>query len=96
MSLVSLVRFVLEALQPCLLLYSNRELGDSENPCNQLLGFDVILSSDGTPYILEVNGNPALKPATETDWDIKLPLMNDILQLVRTDVLGSQEHHLQV
>ena len=39
--------------------------------CFQLIGFDVMLSAGGDPYVIEINHNPSFKLPTPLDEDIK-------------------------
>ena len=62
----------------------------------QILGFDVLLSEGGKPYLLEVNANPSLRIDYEkevalgiceyvhspVDEEIKKPLVMDTLIMV--------------
>ena len=62
----------------------------------QILGFDILLLSDGKPMLLEVNSNPSLRidyerevlPGifeyiySQVDTEIKKPLVHDTLLLV--------------
>ncbi|XP_071499177.1 tubulin polyglutamylase TTLL11-like [Diadema antillarum] len=68
------------------------------NPsCFQILGFDVLLASNLQPILLEVNANPSLRLDFENhlpngsvellpspvDEEIKIPLVTDVLRLMR-------------
>ena len=66
----------------------------------QILGFDIILTEDGRPFLLEVNANPSLRIDYENeiapgiaeyifspvDEEIKKPLVMDTLLLMAEDV----------
>lgn len=55
----------------------------SNSMCFEILGFDVILDSDLTPYILEVNHTPSFSTDSPLDWEIKQKLITDTLKLVQ-------------
>lgn len=49
--------------------------------CFELLGFDVILDSGLKPWLLEVNGTPAMAMDNEIDYQIKPRLIRDTVNL---------------
>lgn len=68
------------------------------NPsCFELLGFDVMLDKALKPWIVEVNCSPALGMDCKCDRDIKIPLVNDmidVLQFVATEDIAQQQAQL--
>ena len=50
--------------------------------CFQLFGFDVMLGADGTPWLLEVNGDPGLRTESPIFQRINAPMVADLLNLV--------------
>lgn len=56
--------------------------------CFQILGFDVLMQSDGSPKLLEVNHTPSFVADTPLDESIKGSLIRDTLHLmnVTTDL----------
>ncbi len=50
--------------------------------CYQLLGFDVIITDDLQPIILEINYTPSFSTDTPLDWNIKKNLIKDALVLM--------------
>ena len=52
------------------------------NRCFQLLGVDVLLDKNLTPWILEINNSPSLNLSTEADIAIKVPLIKSLLAKV--------------
>lgn len=59
--------------------------------CFQILGFDIILDSNYTPYLLEVNHNPSLITDTPLDKFIKKKLVKDTLGLLNVNVKRKEE-----
>lgn len=59
--------------------------------CFQILGFDIILDSSYTPYLLEVNHNPSLITDTPLDKFIKKKLVKDTLGLLNVNVKRKEE-----
>ena len=56
--------------------------GELPKHCFQLFGFDVMLSSDLKPWLLEVNCDPALGTEQALDLRVKAPMLLDALNLV--------------
>jgi hypothetical protein len=52
----------------------------------ELFGFDIMLSDDYRPWILEVNCSPALGVDCDVDTIVKIPLLNDMF-----DILGIEK-----
>jgi hypothetical protein len=50
--------------------------------CFELLGFDVIITDDLQPIILEINYTPSFSTDTPLDWNIKKNLIKDALVLM--------------
>ncbi|XP_070532209.1 tubulin polyglutamylase TTLL11-like [Ptychodera flava] len=87
------------ALIPELKVVSHAELppGKPGPSCFQILGLDILLSSDMKPYLLEINANPSYRldfdheicPGvyetlpSPVDEEIKIPLVKDTLRLVK-------------
>nr|XP_006822561.1 PREDICTED: tubulin polyglutamylase TTLL11-like [Saccoglossus kowalevskii] len=87
------------ALIPELKVQMHAELssGKSMPSCFQILGLDILLSSDLKPYLLEINANPSYRldydhevaPGvyenliSPVDEEIKIPLVKDTLRLVK-------------
>eukprot|EP01126_Amoeba_proteus_P033927 TRINITY_DN3353_c0_g1_i6.p1 TRINITY_DN3353_c0_g1~~TRINITY_DN3353_c0_g1_i6.p1 ORF type:complete len:382 (+),score=72.45 TRINITY_DN3353_c0_g1_i6:295-1440(+) len=56
---------------------------DSPSPqAFELFGFDILLTSDLEPKLIEVNLAPSLACSGVTDFSIKLPLLDDTLTLI--------------
>jgi len=51
--------------------------------CFHILGFDVMLTDDYKPIVIEVNHTPSFETATPLDYLIKKNLIKDTLKLMR-------------
>ena len=60
---------------------TKRHLVSNEN-CFELYGFDILLDSKLKPWILEVNLAPSLATGSNLDFDVKMNLIKDLLNLV--------------
>ena len=49
--------------------------------CFELLGFDIILNSDLTPMLLEVNHAPSFATDSPLDYEVKKNLFVDMFNL---------------
>ncbi|EDV21482.1 uncharacterized protein TRIADDRAFT_30320, partial [Trichoplax adhaerens] len=54
--------------------------------CFELYGFDVLIDENLKPWLLEVNFSPALSFDCQADLEVKMPLLNDLF-----DILGFGE-----
>jgi tubulin polyglutamylase TTLL6/13 len=61
------------------------------NMCFEVLGFDVILTSKGEPYLLEVNHTPSFTTDTPLDELIKKNLIRDSLVLMNINTTSKAE-----
>lgn len=52
------------------------------NNCFELLGFDILIDTDYTPWLLEVNLSPSLSTDAPIDAKIKGELIADLFTLV--------------
>lgn len=50
--------------------------------CFELFGFDIIIDEDLKCWLLEINSSPSLERSNVLDDQIKLPLVDDILNIV--------------
>lgn len=51
--------------------------------CFHILGFDVMLTDDMKPYLIEVNHTPSFETGTPLDYLVKKKLIIDSLGLMR-------------
>lgn len=63
--------------------------------CFQLLGFDILLTQNMKPLLLEVNQNPSLVTETALDLNLKSGLVNNILQMVGGNLLQCLDDKLE-
>lgn len=62
--------------------------------CFELYGYDVMVSDDLTPTILEVNASPSLTANTPDDYHLKFGLLDDTLTILDPEkyLTGNEEH----
>ncbi|RYE83291.1 MAG: hypothetical protein EOO65_04195, partial [Methanosarcinales archaeon] len=62
--------------------------------CFELYGYDIIISDDLRPWLLEVNASPSMTASTRDDYDLKYKLLNDTLDIVDMEgrLTGDEEH----
>ena len=51
--------------------------------CFHILGFDIMLTSDLKPILIEVNHTPSFETSTPLDYHVKKKLIKDTLLLMR-------------
>lgn len=59
--------------------------------CFEVLGFDVLLTGKGDPYLLEVNHTPSFTTDTPLDELIKKNLIRDSLVLMNINTTSKSE-----
>lgn len=57
----------------------------SNSMCFEILGFDIILDSNLTPYVLEVNHTPSFSTDSPLDFSVKQTVIFDTLRLINLD-----------
>lgn len=50
--------------------------------CFELYGYDVMISNDLRPWLIEVNASPSLSANTPSDYDMKFGLLDDMLTVL--------------
>ncbi len=50
--------------------------------CFEILGFDIILSDNGDPFLLQINYTPSFSTDTPLDLAIKRNLIKDTMALM--------------
>ena len=58
--------------------------------CFELLGYDFMLDSAGTPWLLEVNHSPSFATDAPLDAAVKGAVLADTLRLVRPDAAAAR------
>lgn len=54
----------------------------NERHCFELLGYDILIDSNLKPWLIEVNASPSLSATTSRDKQMKVNMINDILEIV--------------
>lgn len=50
--------------------------------CFELYGYDIMISSDLKPWLIEVNASPSLTANTPNDYDMKFALLDDTMTIL--------------
>lgn len=59
-----------------------------DNHCFELYGFDIMIDANLRPWLLEVNASPSLSANTESDHEIKIGLLDDVLTVLDLEKRG--------
>lgn len=51
--------------------------------CYELYGYDIMITDDLRPWLIEINASPSLDANTEDDYDMKFSMLNEMLDLVQ-------------
>lgn len=51
--------------------------------CYELYGYDILITDDLRPWLIEINASPSLDANTEDDYDMKFSFLNEMLDLVQ-------------
>jgi tubulin polyglutamylase TTLL9 len=63
-------------------LQSVQRIVINDKHCFELYGFDIMFDSSLKPWIIEVNASPSLTASSQTDYDLKFGLLEDMLHIV--------------
>lgn len=63
-------------------LQSVQRIVINDKHCFELYGFDIMFDSSLKPWIIEVNASPSLAASSQTDYDLKFGLLEDMLHIV--------------
>merc|ERR1712066_937583 len=58
-------------------LLSVQKVMIQDKHCFELYGYDIMISSDFKPWLLEVNASPSLTANTQNDYEMKFALLDD-------------------
>lgn len=88
-TLISIQPSLAEAYRDC---KSDKE---NQNPftCFEILGFDVMLTEDGNPVLIEVNHTPSFRTDSAFDGRVKQGLIQNTLNLLNMNVNNRLRHH---
>ncbi|KAL0236881.1 hypothetical protein PCE1_000278 [Barthelona sp. PCE] len=50
--------------------------------CFELYGYDILIDGDMNPWLIEVNASPSLSAETQSDKEMKMRLLHDMLSVV--------------
>lgn len=65
-----------------LCLFAVQKVMINDKHCFELYGYDIIIDEDLKPWILEVNASPSLTADTDSDYELKFNMLNDMLNIV--------------
>lgn len=54
----------------------------NDKRCFELYGFDIMFDSTLKPWLIEINGSPAMTANTPTDRNLKVGLLDDALSII--------------
>jgi len=63
-------------------LLSVQKVMIQDKHCFELYGYDIMISSDFKPWLIEVNASPSLSANTAVDYDMKFALLDDTLTVL--------------
>merc|ERR1719409_1648609 len=63
-------------------LLSVQKVMIQDKHCFELYGYDIMISSDLKPWLIEVNASPSLTANTPHDYDLKFALLDDTLTIL--------------
>lgn len=59
----------------------------TDKRCFQLYGFDIMIDDNLKPWLIQVNGSPAMTANTTVDKVLKLGLLDDTLSVLNIEKL---------
>lgn len=63
-------------------LFAVQKVMIQDKHCFELYGYDIMISSDLKPWLIEVNASPSLTANTPSDYDLKFALLDDTLTIL--------------
>eukprot|EP00927_Polykrikos_kofoidii_P074103 TRINITY_DN70067_c0_g1_i1.p1 TRINITY_DN70067_c0_g1~~TRINITY_DN70067_c0_g1_i1.p1 ORF type:complete len:513 (-),score=66.54 TRINITY_DN70067_c0_g1_i1:140-1588(-) len=78
------VENLFRAIQDVILfsLLSVQKVMIQDKHCFELYGYDIMISSDFKPWLIEVNASPSLSANTPNDYDMKFGLLDDTMSVL--------------
>jgi len=62
-------------------LLSCQEIIIANDHSFEIFGYDILIDSNLNPWLLEINNSPSLTPSNDEDFDLKVSLVNDALNV---------------
>jgi tubulin polyglutamylase TTLL6/13 len=59
--------------------------------CFEILGFDILIDEEGTPWLLEVNHAPSFNTDTPLDAKVKRDVLHDTFRILNISLKEKQE-----
>merc|ERR1719213_1086347 len=63
-------------------LLSVQKVMIQDKHCFELYGYDIMISSDLKPWLIEVNASPSLSANTPHDYEMKFAVLDDTLTIL--------------
>eukprot|EP00440_Ansanella_granifera_P016875 gb/GFBE01018337.1/.p1 GENE.gb/GFBE01018337.1/~~gb/GFBE01018337.1/.p1 ORF type:complete len:480 (+),score=126.79 gb/GFBE01018337.1/:1-1440(+) len=63
-------------------LLSVQKVMIQDKHCFELYGYDIMISKDFKPWLIEVNASPSLSANTAADYEMKFALLDDVLTIL--------------
>ncbi|EDV25531.1 uncharacterized protein TRIADDRAFT_23726, partial [Trichoplax adhaerens] len=54
----------------------------NDKHCFELYGFDILIDANLKPWLLEINASPSLTASSQSDYEMKVRLLEDVLNVV--------------
>ncbi|XP_065675366.1 probable tubulin polyglutamylase TTLL9 isoform X4 [Hydra vulgaris] len=54
----------------------------NDKHCFELYGYDILIDADLKPWLCEINASPSLTASNQTDYNIKVAMLSDVLNVL--------------